>query len=152
MQTGGSDGETILGKAEIWTPQNGSCTLPSLNVARLDHTQSGLVVCGGETDVVQNQEICETFVNGSWGMWKMKYSREGSVSWRTPSGVTMILGGCCSTPRYNTTEVLKIDSNGTYTMEEGFSLKYETRYIEYKCRKILEFSLVGHVLSMMRIL
>ena len=127
LLSGGADGDNLLRNVEIWTPQNGSCTLPSLNVARAYHTQSGLRTCGGEVDNVHNQRICETFVNGSWKMWNMKYSREGSEAWTTPGGDFIVLGGCCSIPRYNTTEVLNIDTMGIYTMKEGFSLKYETR-------------------------
>ena len=94
------------------------CKMHSLPEGRQDHTQNGLITCGGWTG--ENAKNCLTF---SIGMeeWKISHTlteeRYRHSSWASPDGV-VLLGG---DENKNTTEILT-NSGDTTT---GFKLKYE---------------------------
>ena len=92
----------------------------------MDHTQTGLVTCGGGGFHNGRQKYCVTF-NPDEGSWQethiLQKTREFHSSWASPQGV-MLLGGTAFEPcrAYTTTEILT--NNGD--TKPGFQLKYET--------------------------
>ena len=118
MITGGTttnnDGLT---SAEIFNPvTKTSCSLPELPEERYEHSQDGGLLCGGE-----NGTTCLKWspATGTWNQsHTLRHPREDHVSWATASGVYLI-GGLYSR---RTSEKVKLDGS----VEEGFTLKYET--------------------------
>ena len=102
------------------------CSFPDLPGARLGHTQTGLVACGGgdpgssgtETTCVKLR--IDIFIGKlSWiQINKLKKERYYHTSWESPEG-TVLMGGSVSG---DTTELL--DDNGGSSMH--FPLKYWT--------------------------
>ena len=80
------------------------CSLPNLLEDRCDHTQTGLLTCGGMSYTVDSIETsCVKFSEGEWKpSHKLKKHREGHSSWASPAG-TVLMGGH---PSYETTELL----------------------------------------------
>ena len=100
---------------------NGSswCSLPDMPQDRQEHTQSGLVACGGFDH--SSRASCVTFANGSWNQsHHLQEERADHTSWRSPSGL-VLMGGQFSS--YNT-ELL---SDITGDSAEHFPLRYETK-------------------------
>ena len=100
--------------------ENGSywCSLPDLPDDRLDHSQSGLMSCGGGDDTMTS---CVTFSDGLWLVsHQLQNYRKGHSSWMSQHGV-MLLGGVYSESQ-NTTEILTSDGGSI----PGFTLKYST--------------------------
>ena len=100
---------------------NGSywCALPGLPDDRLDHSQSGLMACGGGDDTMTS---CVTFSDGLWIVSHhplQNYIKEHS-SWMSPHGV-VLMGGVYSDSQA-TTEILTDDGGSI----PGFALKYNT--------------------------
>ena len=121
MITGGYNGD-VLRSAEIFNPvTKTSCSLPQLPEARRSHSEDGGLVCGGGYNAA-TQTSCVKWSPAS-GTWTkshtLRQERYGHVSWATASGVYLI-GGWYSK---RTSEKVKLDGS----VEEGFSLKYETR-------------------------
>ena len=100
---------------------NGSswCSLPDMPQDRQEHTQSGLVACGGFDH--SSRASCVTFANGSWiQSHHLQEERADHTSWVSPSGL-VLMGGQFSS--YNT-ELL---SDITGDSAEHFPLRYETK-------------------------
>ena len=100
---------------------NGSswCSLPDMPQDRQEHTQSGLVACGGFDH--SSRASCVTFANGSWSQsHHLQEERADHTSWVSPSGL-VLMGGQFSS--YNT-ELL---SDITGDSAEHFPLRYETK-------------------------
>ena len=100
---------------------NGSswCSLPDMPQDRQEHTQSGLVACGGFDH--SSRASCVTFANGSWiQSHHLQEERADHTSWVSPSGL-VLMGGQFSS--YNT-ELL---SDITGDSAEHFTLRYETK-------------------------
>ena len=107
-----------LKSAEIYNPiTKTSCSLPELPEARRRHTQDGGLACGG----YPHQTSCVKWSPAS-GTWTkshtLRQKRYEHASWATASGVYLI-GGLDS---LRTSEKVKLDGS----VEEGFSLKYDT--------------------------
>ena len=122
IMTGGYIGYgDILSSVEVYVPStNTSCSLPSLPVGTWDHSQDGLLQCGG----IGNSRQCLTFHSDS-GEWRVKTHRlsERRVrhsSWQRDDGTVLLMGGVDSP---TTTEIVS-DSSAVST--PGFSLKYKT--------------------------
>ena len=111
--TGGYNGASLK-SADIFNPvTNTSCSLPQLPEARHLHSQDGGLVCGGYKCVKWSP------ASGTWTQsHTLRQKRGGHVSWATASGVYLI-GGYDSR---RTSEKVNLDGS----VEEGFSLKYET--------------------------
>jgi len=116
-----SQDEDGLKSAELYNPVTKvSCSLPQFPESRYKHTLNGNLVCGGGGDD-STLTSCDTWSNGAWTRThNLRDKREFHVSWSTPSGV-YLLGGTFSN---TTSEIVKEDGS----VEEGFDLKYETRY------------------------
>ena len=99
-----------------------SCELPGLVVRRYDHTQDGLLACGGLDS--EAGYSCEEFspATGTWARTShtLQKSRYGHVSWSVEEG-TLLMGGVISG---TTSEIAK--HNGT--TETTFYMKYNTVY------------------------
>ena len=97
------------------------CSLPKLPEGRWEHSQDGGLACGG-TNTNSLQTTCVKWSSGT-GTWNhshtLKERRVGHVSWATASGVYLIGGDISS----GSSEKVNLDGS----VEEGFSLKYETR-------------------------
>ena len=98
---------------EVLTANGSSwCSLPNLPDIRQDHSQSGLLACGGwHRDTGKS---CLTFNNGRWNLThKLHYKRYSLSSWSSAIGVILI-----SSPYHTAmgpTELLTMD---------GLSQKY----------------------------
>ena len=92
---------------------------------RFSHTQDSGLACGGGHHGfanIYNQNWCEQLspATGTWNKTHtLRQKRSGHVSWATAGGV-YLMGGWTST---KTSEKVMFDGS----VEEGFSLKYETR-------------------------
>ena len=124
---------------------NTSCSLPQLPDARYTHTQDGKWACGGfgkniyfnvtnddyniTYSTYNNTLSCDMWSSDS-GTWiqshALRVPRIHHVSWDTKDGVYLMGGflGSFGTGSMNSTELVKKDGS----VEDGFSLKYNTRY------------------------
>ena len=120
--TGGLNGER-LSSVEVYHPgTNTSCTLPSLPEKIYQHSQDGLVLCGGYTGFTSLCLYLDT--NDAQWNWAYNISEERALhsSWRRQDGTILLMGG---TSRWGkTTTELISESSGVST--PGFILKYET--------------------------
>ena len=97
------------------------CSLPDLPNDRRVHTQSGLIVCGGTSNVTEKS--CVTFSSGIWSQsHTLIHDRGLHSAWYSPAGI-MLMGG---TNRYDresiyTTEIIGNDdvSHNSYTLRYG---------------------------------
>ena len=113
-----------LRSAELYNPvTKASCSLPQLSHERYHHTQDGGLVCGGgENDETRKTCVKLSPVSGTWVQsHKLRHRRIAHVSWATGS-VVYLIGGSSSS---RTSEKVKVDVDNS--VEEGFSLKYDTR-------------------------
>ena len=121
MITGGYNGGSLK-SAEIFNPvTKTSCSLPQLPEGRNGHSEDrGLVCGGGGSDATLKTCVKWSPASGTWTKsHTLRQKRSDHVSWVTPSGVYLI--GSYYSKR--TSEKVKADGS----VEEGFSLKYNTR-------------------------
>ena len=87
------------------------CIIPDLPDDRRLHTQVGTMLCGGG-DTNDMAISCLNFASNSWYVmaFKLKYRRQGHVSWQSRMGLVMI-GGFYSE---NTTELLNNEGSTEY--------------------------------------
>ena len=108
---------------EIYNPlTKTSCSLPQLPVSsRYQHTQDGELACGGGgSRSAQTSCVKWSPVSGTWTKsHTLRQTRYGHVSWATASGVYLIGG------HYSRRTSEKVKEDGS--VEEGFSLKYDTK-------------------------
>ena len=117
--TGGSSmlGVTTESVELLFLNGTSLCSLPSLPDTRLDHTQSGLVACGGNG----GRSDCIRFSGGQWNKsHSLLYERYGHSSWSSTQHGTILIGGSGG---YSTTEMLTV----TGESQESFTLKYRTQ-------------------------
>ena len=91
MVTGGAGASSV--SVELLS-SNGTrlCSLPNLTMQRYQHSQTGLLSCGGGTggDV---ETTCETFADGRWKKsHTLGTRRQGHTAWASPQGV-LLMGG-----------------------------------------------------------
>ena len=108
---------------EIYLPALGTtCSLPQLPEARWYHTQDEGLACGGGGGVSPTRLTCVKW-NSESGSWTQSHTlrqkRVAHLSWATKDGVYLMGGGDSS----RTTKLVKEDGS----VEDGFSLKYETK-------------------------
>ena len=118
--TGGRDKSTELTSVEVLTPSGVPlpCTVPPLPASRYDHTQDGLVACGGygSTAVLTS---CVTLTGSGWQeSHQHQEERALHVSWRSPAGL-LLMGGHSNL----TTELL---TNTGSSSSPSFDLEYYT--------------------------
>ena len=124
--SGGTNDNKGLKSIEIYNPvTNTTCSLPQLPETLFYHTQDGGLACGGgQAKPASQQASWTTCVKWSSGSWTkshtLRQKRYGHVSWATEDGV-YLMGGMDSSSEF-TTELVKEDGS----VEEGFSLKYDT--------------------------
>ena len=126
MITGGwgdGDGNGRLRSAEIFNPvKKTSCSLPQLPEAKLTHSEDGGLSCGGNSATHTTETTCVRW-SPSAGTWNQSHTlrqrRQHHVSWATASGVYLIGGW----DNLRSSEKVKLDGS----VEEGFSLKYDTK-------------------------
>ena len=97
LVTGGSNEEAEpQSSVEVILPSERRCTLPSLPMARLSHTQSGLTACGGFGELLQWETTLHSCVTFAAGVWKRSHTlakkREFHFAWQSPSGI-LLMGG-----------------------------------------------------------
>ena len=122
LVTGGDPGYEAAHSAEVFLPSiSTSCELPGLVVRRYDHTQDGLLACGGLDS--EAGYSCEEFspATGTWARTThiLQQSRYRHVSWSVEEG-TLLMGGDYSAG--TTSEIVKHDG----TTETSFDMKYNT--------------------------
>ena len=122
--TGGANDEGDPGKSVELLHSDGTpwCSLPDLPEMYYDHSQTGLLTCGGVSDGTS----CTKFSGGKWKpSHELKKNRESHTSWASPLG-TVLMGGNLEyggLASGKTTELLD-DTTGVSIMH--FPLKYET--------------------------
>ena len=121
IMTGGYN-EDGLSSVEVYVPStNTSCSLPSLPVTTWDHSQDGLLLCGGSQCSLENDgclkgpptraKKCLTFYPDS-GLWitthPLQENRYGHSSWQREDGTVLLMGGRISarTTEFTTTSGL----------------------------------------------
>ena len=115
--TGGVGTET---SAEVlFTNGSSICELPQMSQSKYDHSQSGLIACGGSYEI-DTMRSCIKFEDGSWttltdNLVEERYSHS---SWINPDGDILLIGGDLS---LSTTEI--VYQNGTSF--RSFDLKYD---------------------------
>ena len=114
------DKSTELTSVEVLTPSGVPlpCTVPPLPASRYDHTQDGLVACGGygSTAVLTT---CVTLTGSGWQeSHQLQEERALHVSWRSPAGL-LLMGGHSNL----TTELL---TNTGSSSSPSFDLEYYT--------------------------
>ena len=137
IMTGGRNNGADLNSVEVYVPStNTFCSLPPLPVTTYEHTQDGLLLCGGDQcppapaagrcghkAAPVPSEMCHTYFPVS-GLWiethPLHERRSGHSSWQREDGTVLLMGGWYSP---NTTEIVS-DSSAVST--PGFSLKYYT--------------------------
>ena len=127
--TGGGDSSNRYRRStEIYNPvSKTSCSLPKLpkeskgkGKGRSFHSQDGELACGGGGTSAKKTCVRWSPASGTWTKsHTLREPRYGHVSWATSSGVYLI-GGDLS---LRTSE--RVWVNGS--VENGFSLKYDTR-------------------------
>ena len=91
--------------------------LPEIQVKRFDHTQDGLLACGGSADSTLGWGTCEKFENGNWVLAPYNITnRWGHASWKTANGIYLI-GGVFG---YKTSDLL-VETSGNVV--KGFNLR-----------------------------
>ena len=109
-KSGGTSVELLHSDGTPW------CSLPDLPEMYYEHSQTGLLTCGG----MSTGTSCIRFSGGKWKpSHKLKKERYYHSSWASPRG-TVLMGGSFSG---KTTELLD-DTTGVSIMH--FPLKYET--------------------------
>ena len=107
----------------LYTNGTTLCSLPDIpNIPnRVYHTQTGLVLCGGQS---QARRSCVTFKEGTWVQThSLSAQWHAHNSWASPQGV-LLIGG------YDTgTTTLLLGDNGDTT--PSFTLDYNTRWVWY---------------------
>ena len=94
------------------------CSLPDLPDPRMDHTQSGLITCGGYSSSRQ----CLKFESGQWRQaWSLRADRLYHNAWHTNTSV-ILLGG---TYMGRTSESLQYNGESL----EFFPLHYDTESV-----------------------
>ena len=93
------------------------CALPDLPKGNFEHSQDGLMVCGGQVA----QSSCFTLSNGQWTLsHHMLDERYSHCSWAYDEERVMLMGGS----GYTTTEII---SPGHFNTTPGFTLKYNAQ-------------------------
>ena len=129
--TGGRAGAVGAGgfkSVEVILGDGTTCSLPDLPANTEYHSQSGLVTCGGGTDlsVGVDDTYCTTFTNGSWiTTHNLTVPRRFHTSWNSDMGIILI-GGAYFDNATRSTELLS-NTSSTSTLE--FALPYDTRYL-----------------------
>ena len=125
--TGGDSSASASIRSVEILRENGSywCSLPDLPDVRDQHTQSGLVTCGGYHSSTMTS--CLTFSSGQWRIsHQLQYTRSRwqHSSWMSQHGV-VLMGGYAGSNEMTTTttEILTDDGQST----KSFALKYRTR-------------------------
>jgi len=118
LLTGGLGTETL---AEVlFTNGSTICELPPMSQSKYDHTQSGLIACGGSYDI--DTRSCIKFKDGSWTTLtdNLVEMRTRHSSWINPDGDILLIGGDDFYGSSNSTEI--VYQNGTSI--RSFDLKY----------------------------
>ena len=93
------------------------CSVPPLPDERYEHTQDGLVACGGNSDATIT--TCVTLTGGGWQQsHQLRQRREDHSSWRSPAGL-LLMGGYSNSS--TSTEILSANNLSTTS---SFKLTY----------------------------
>ena len=125
MVTGGSK---IGGKSVELLSINGTrmCSLPDLPEERWQHSQNGLLSCGG-SDTPSVRRLCVTFAAGNWKKTHILGTpRYAHTGWASPRGV-LLIGGYYIYGRNSltATELLKDNGETTPSVSSSPSLRRE---------------------------
>ena len=115
-------GNGALTSAEVlFTNGSSICELPQMSQSKYDHSQSGLIACGGSYEI-DTMRSCIKFEDGSWTTLtdNLVEQRFWHSSWITPDGDILLIGGDLSP---TTTEIVNQDGISI----RSFDLKYDTR-------------------------
>ena len=109
-----------LSAVEVLSPSGvpHSCSVPPLPAWRGDHTQDGLVACGGDNTAFRTS--CATLTGEGWQeSHQLQERRDDHSSWRSPAGL-LLMGGWDSP---TSTEILSVTDS---TSTPSFTLAYDT--------------------------
>ena len=122
MVTGGQGATDSVQTSVELLSSNGTrlCSLPNLPEKRFDHSQTGVLACGG--GVGSGLQTCSTFAGGRWKKsHTLGTRRYGHTAWASPQGVR-IMGGS-----FNTQSTELLNDNGGATATPSFTLKNKRR-------------------------
>ena len=117
---------------EVFVPEkNYSCELSS-NLTTLDHTQNGLLRCGGEDlgDGWASSRSCYNYTfNSSSSSWtrepyNLTQSRSSHVSWALKNGSVLLIGGDGDESAYNS----EIVTPGLVSLTSSLKFDYPLTY------------------------
>ena len=112
----GSDGTYIGSRTSVeLLSSDGTrlCSLPNLPAERYQHSQTGLVACGGGKFRSSERTSCVTFDSGRWKKTHtLRYKRFAHSAWASPRGV-LLMGGGYSDGDGTTTELLTDNGGST---------------------------------------
>ena len=108
----------IFHSVEVFIPSTStSCELPGLVRGRGDHTQDGLLLCGG----TYSSYNCEEFspATGTWARTHtLQRERWYYVSWSVEEG-TILMGGVSSG---TTSEIVKHDGTTEWSLDQKYDI------------------------------
>ena len=98
------------------------CTLPDLPDKRIRHTMDNHIMCGG----FFTQSSCLYCRGGEWTQYKndLKIKRSDHVSWRSPDGKVLLIGGD-GDPTKKSQKTSEVVSSSDH--QNGFILHHEVR-------------------------
>ena len=95
------------------------CTVPPLPAYTDDHTQDGVVACGGHL----TNTSCSTLTASGWTTsHQLQQRRSGHVSWTSPAGLLLMGGEYWYSNSRRTTELL----TDTGSSSPSYDLEYDT--------------------------
>ena len=118
--TGGIGAEK---SAEVFLPwQNTTCELPPLPDKRVNHVQSGNLLCGGWFTPARRTCLKWSVQQGGWVTLPLNLTerRDGSSVWRVSQDSLVIMGGDGAE---ETSETVSSDGDST---RRSFNMKYPT--------------------------
>ena len=117
----GSDGTYIGSRTSVeLLSSDGTrlCSLPNLPAERYQHSQTGLVACGGGKRRSSEVTSCVTFAGGRWKRTHtLGQKRHSHTAWASPRGV-LLMGGKYSR---RTTELLTDNGHTTPSFNLGLA-------------------------------
>ena len=121
---GGTNVET-----EVFLPLAGSqCSLRNLRIPRVEHTQSGLTLCGGAR-YSKVKDTCDVWRNGNWEeLLTLKHRRYSHVAWALPDSILLLGGGGGEKVNMNEEDCLdNAELVRANSSEISFPLKYNLK-------------------------
>ena len=116
-------------ETELFLPWTGSqCSLRNIRSPRVEHTQSGLTLCGGAR-YSKVKDTCDVWRNGNWEeLLVLQHRRYSHVAWTLPDSILLLGGGGGEKVNMNETDCLgNAEMVRGNSSEISFPLKYNLK-------------------------